>query len=104
MSASFGATPMTPKCGRIGMRTFFEDVVVLLHDRMVDRHAWIVDDLVHDTIRIGLRNPAEVIDRVRPVLLPAGVDLVDRAHLAGLRFSKQIIVMKAPPGRRVAAE
>ena len=23
MSASFGATPITPKCGRIGMRTFF---------------------------------------------------------------------------------
>src|ERR1700726_1488362 len=23
MSASFGASPITPKCGRIGMRTFF---------------------------------------------------------------------------------
>src|SRR4029078_9089229 len=82
----------------------FENAMVLLNDRMVDRHAGVVDGLVHDTKWVGLRHPAEVIDRTRPVLLSAAVDFVDRAHLARLRFSEQIIVMKAPPRGSVAAK
>ena len=71
---------------------------------MVDRHARIIDDLVHDAERISLRHPAEIVDRLRPVALPAGVDFVDRANLARLRLGEQILVVEAPPGRRVAAE
>src|SRR5262249_15404137 len=82
----------------------FQDAVVLLNNRMVDRHTRIIDGLMHHTIRIGLRHPAEVIDRTRPVLLSAAVDFVNRAHLAGLRLSEQIVVMKAPPRGSVAAK
>ena len=55
-------------------------------------------------IRIGLRRPAEIVDRLRPVALAAGVDFVDRADLARLRVGDQIVVVEAPPRRRVAAE
>src|SRR5262249_9316253 len=82
----------------------FEDVVVLLHDRMVHWHAGIIDGLVDDAKRIGLRHPTEIVYSVRPVLLSAAVNFIDRAHLARFRLSKQIIVVKAPPSRRVAAE
>ena len=81
-----------------------EDVVVLLNGRMVDRHARIIDDLVDDAVRIGLRCPAEVINRLRPVALPAGIDFVDRANLARFRVGDQVVVVEAPPRRRVAAE
>ena len=81
-----------------------QDVVVLLDGRMVDMHARIVDDLVDDPVRIGLRRPAEVVDRLRPVALPAGIDFVNRANLARFRVSDQVLVLEAPPRRRVAAE
>ena len=81
-----------------------EDAVGLLHGRMIDGHARIVDDFVHDAERIGLRRPAEIIDRLRPVALSAGVDFVDRADLARLRLGEQVVVLEAPPCRRVAAE
>ena len=71
---------------------------------MVDWHAWIIDGLVHDSERIGLWRPAEVVDCLRPIALPAGVDFVDRADLARLRFGDQFLVVEAPPSRRVAAE
>ena len=71
---------------------------------MVDRHAGIVDDLMHDTIWIGLWRPAEVVDRLRPVALAAGIDFVDRANLARFRVGGQIVVLEAPPRRRIAAE
>ena len=81
-----------------------QDAVVLLHDRVVDRHARVVDDFVDDAVRIGLRHPAEVVDRLRPVALPTGIDFVDRANLARFRIGDQLLVVKTPPGRRVAAE
>jgi hypothetical protein len=52
----------------------------------------------------GLRHPAEIVDRLRPVALPAGVDLIDRANLARLGLGEEVVVVEAPPGRRVAAE
>src|SRR3954469_12538068 len=81
-----------------------EDAVVLLHGRMIDRHAGIVDGLVLDAERIGLRRPAEIVDRLRPVALSAGVDLVDRDDLARLRLGEQLLVVEAPPRGGIAAE
>jgi hypothetical protein len=81
-----------------------EDVVVLLDDRMVDRHAWIIDDIVGDAIRIGLRHPGEVINRLRPIALAGGIDFVDRANLARFRVGDQVLVVEAPPGRRLENE
>ncbi len=78
--------------------------MILLDRRVVDGHAGIVDRLVHDAERIGLRRPAEIVDRLGPVALPAGVDLVDRADLARLRLGDELLVMESPPCRRVAAE
>ena len=71
---------------------------------MVDRHARIVDDLVHDAEGIGLRHPTEIVDRLRPIALAAGIDFVDRADLARLRLGEQIAVVETPPRCRVAAE
>ena len=81
-----------------------QDAVVLLDRGMIDRHAGIVDGRVHDAERIGLRHPAEIVDGLRPVAFAGGVDLVDRDHLARLRLGQQVVVVKAPPGGRVAAE
>jgi hypothetical protein len=81
-----------------------QDVVVLLDGRMVDMHARIVDDLVDDPVRICLRRPAEVVDRLRSVALPAGIDFVNRADLAWFRVGDQVLVLEAPPRRRIAAE
>src|SRR6266849_4293322 len=69
MAASLGASAITPKCGRI-----------------------------------GLRDPPEIIDRLRPAPLSASIDLVDRDHLARLRLGQQILVVETPPGGRIAAE
>src|SRR6516162_2034980 len=71
---------------------------------MIDRHAWIVDGLVDDAKWIRLRRPPEVIDRLRPVALPAGIDLIDGTDFARLWFRQQLLVVEAPPCRRVAAE
>ena len=81
-----------------------QDAVVLLNGRMVDWHARIIDGLMDDAERIGLRRPAEIVDRLRPVALPAGVDLVDGDDLARLRLGDQFLVVEAPPCGGVAAE
>src|SRR3977135_334169 len=60
---------------------------------MIPRHAGIIDGLVNDAERIGLRRPAEIVDRLRPVALPAGVDLVDGDDLARLRLGCEIVVV-----------
>src|SRR5258708_12836060 len=80
-----------------------EDAVIFLDRGMVDRHARVIDRLVHHPERIGLRRPAEIVDRLRPVALTGGVDLVDRADLARLRLGDQLLVVEAPPCRRVPA-
>ena len=77
----------------------------VLGDRaVVDRHARIVDDVVHHAERIGLRHPAVVVDRARPVPIAGGIDLVDGDHLAGLRLLDHVVVVEAPPRRGIAAE
>ena len=86
------------------MRTFFRDAVVLLDRAVVDRDAGIVDGLVDHAERIGLRRPLEIVDRLGPVALSGGVDLVDRDHLARFGLGDQLLVMEAPPRRGIAAE
>ena len=71
-----------------------EDAVIFLDRGMVDRHARVIDRLVHHPERIGLRRPAEIVDRLRPVALTGGVDLVDRADLARLRLVDQLLVVE----------
>src|SRR5262249_22677464 len=71
---------------------------------MINRYARIIDDLVDDTEWIGLRRTAEVVDRLRPISLPTGVDFVDRADLAWLRVGDQILVLETIPCRRIAPE
>ena len=78
--------------------------MVLLHRLVVDRHAGIVDRLVDHAERVGLRRPAEIVDRLGPVALPGSVDLVDRADLARLWLGDELLVVEPPPGRRIAAE
>ncbi len=78
--------------------------MVLLHGLVVDRHAGIVDRLVDHAERVGLRRPAEIVDRLGPVALSGGVDLVDGADLARLRLGDELLVVESPPRRRVAAE
>src|SRR5262249_39326397 len=81
-----------------------ENALALLHGAVIDRHPRIVDDLVHDAERIGLRHPAEVVDGARPVLLAGGIDLVDRDDLARLGLGEELLIVEAPPGGGVAAE
>ncbi len=71
---------------------------------MVDRHAGIVDDPVHHAKRTGLRHPAVIIDRARPVAAARRIDLVDRDDLARFRLGQEIVVVEAPPCRRIAAK
>ena len=58
---------------------------------------------MHDAERVGLRHPAVIVDRARPVAAVV-VEFVDRDDLARLRFGNQVVVVEAPPGRRIAAE
>ena len=81
-----------------------QDAVVLLDHAVVDRHARVVDDLVHDAERVLLRHPAEVVDGARPAGRAGRVDLVDGDDLARLRLLEQVLVVEAPPGGGVAAE
>ncbi len=81
-----------------------QDAVGLLDRGMIDGNAGIVDGLVHDAGRVGLRRPSEIVDGLRPVAFAGGIDLVDRDHLARLGFGEQVVVVKAPPGGRVAAK
>ena len=82
----------------------FEDAVVFLDQAVVDRHARIIDDLVDDAERVLLRDPAIIVDRLRPIFFAAGVELVDRDDLARLRLGQQIVVLEAPPRRSIAAK
>src|SRR5258707_815173 len=78
--------------------------MVLLDRGVIDRNARIVDGFVHYAGRVGLRSPSEIIHGFRPVAFAGGVDLVDRDHFARLRLSEQVLIVKAPPCGRVAAE
>src|SRR5262249_29028144 len=39
-----------------------------------------------------------------PITLTGGIHLIDRDDFARLRFLQHVVVMKAPPGRRIAPE
>ena len=78
--------------------------MVFLDQQMVDRHSGVVDRAVNDSERVGLRHPAVVIYGARPVAAAGSIDLVDRDDLARLRLGQQIVVLEAPPSRRIAAE
>ena len=82
----------------------FQDAVVLLDRGVIDVNTGIVDGLVHDAGRIGLRSPLEIVDCFRPIAFACRVDLVDRDHFARLRLGEQVLVVKAPPCGGVAAE
>src|SRR4030081_101603 len=71
---------------------------------MVDRHSGVVDDPVHHAEGGGLRYPAVIVDRPRPVAAARRVELIDRDHLARLRVGQQIVVMESPPSGGIAAE
>ena len=81
-----------------------QDAVVLLDRGVIDGNAGIVDGLVHDAERVGLRGPSEIIDGFRPVALACRVDLVDCDHFARAGLGDQVLVVKTPPCGRVAAE
>ncbi len=81
-----------------------EDLEGLLRLGMIDRQAGIVDGRVRDAERVGDARPAETVDRPGPVALAGGVDLVDGHDLPGLIAGDQVVVVVAPPRRRVAAE
>src|ERR1700722_18483606 len=71
---------------------------------MIDRNAGVVDGFVHDAERVSLRSPSEIIHRFRPVAFAGGVDLVDRDHFTRLGVGEQVLIVKAPPCSRIAAE
>ena len=102
-SASLGARPMTPKCGRIGIRTPFQHVPVAHRLAVVDGQPGIVDRRMLDAERIDDRRPAEIVDRTGPVAFARRVELVDRHHLA-LLAGQEIVVVEAPVRGGVAAE
>ena len=81
-----------------------QDAVVLLDRGVIDGHAGIVDGLVNDAGRIGLRRPREIIHGFRPVAFTSGIDLIDRDHFARPGLGEQVLVVKAPPCGGVAAE
>ena len=60
--------------------------VVLFDGAVVNRDARVVDGVVNHSERIGLRRPAEIVDRPRPVSLPRCINLEDGDDLAGLRL------------------
>ena len=82
----------------------FQYSVIFLDQAVVDRHPGVIDDLVSDPERIGLGDPLKIVDRHRPVFVAAGIEFVDRDHLARFWVGQQVIVLEAPPSRCVAAE
>ena len=70
---------------------------------VIDAHAGIIDGRMHDAVRIGLRRPDVVVDRLGE-RLARGVELEDRDDLARLRLLDQIVIVKAPIRRDVGAE
>ena len=99
-----GCQPQDAEVRADGDAHVLEDAVVLLDRLVIDGHAGIVDGLVHDAVGIRLRRPLEVVERLGPVALAGRVHLVDGDDLARLRIGQQLLVVKAPPRRRVAAE
>src|SRR5260370_7484486 len=72
---------------------------------MVDAHPRVVDCGMQNAERIALRRPTEVVGRARAMAaMVLAVDLVNRHDLARLGLTQELLVMKAPPGARVAAE
>src|SRR6202051_1497075 len=69
---------------------------------VIHRNAWIVHDVVANTERINLRRPAIGINRLRPFRIEVGLEDGDGFALG--RRINQIVVLKAPPRGRVAAE
>jgi hypothetical protein len=53
---------------------------------------------------VGLRRPAEIVDRLRPIALPGGVEFVNRYDLARLRLGEEVVLLVTPPRGGVAAE
>ena len=103
MSASFGATAMTPKCGRTGTRMPLRTVEILSTVR--DRPARLGSRCrVHHALRIGLRRPAIVIDRLGPIAFASAVDLVNGDDLTRLWLGQQVMIVIAPIGGGVATE
>src|SRR4051812_10883960 len=97
MSASAGASPIVPKCGRIGTRIPFKTSKLRFVLSMVDQETGIVDRRVFDTVRISDAGPAEAVDSFRPVTVASGIDLVDCHHFARLIASQQVLVVVPPP-------
>ena len=63
--------------------------------RVIDPHAGIVDGRMDDAVRIGLRRPDVVVDRLGE-WLARGVEFEDRDDLARLRLLDQVVIVKAP--------
>jgi hypothetical protein len=82
----------------------FEDAVLAFDRRGVDRHARVVDGLVTDAERIGLRRPAIPIDSLGGRGIADGLDLIDRHHFALSWLRDEVPILVAPPRRHVAAE
>src|SRR6516165_7445471 len=81
-----------------------EDAMPFLDQGVVDRHPGIVDHPVLHAERVGLRYPAVIVDRTRPVAALRCIDLVYRDDLARLRLGQQIVIVESPPCRGVAAK
>src|SRR4051812_14380017 len=81
-----------------------QDPVVLFNGAMVNRDTRVVDGVVDHSEGIGLRGPAEIVDRLCPVPLSGGIDLEDGDDLARLGLGDQLFVMEAPPRRSVTPE
>jgi hypothetical protein len=103
-SASFGASPMTPKMRTDRDADVLEDAVVFLDRAVVDRDARVVDGLVHHPERVRLRRPLKIVDSLRPVALTSGVDLIDSNDFTRLGLSEQFLVVESPPRGHIAAE
>jgi hypothetical protein len=63
-------------------------------------------DHVGDAEGIDLRRLAAIVHRLRPILLTAGIDLVNRNDFAWFlaRSADHCLVLETPPGGRVAAK
>src|SRR5262249_23687875 len=79
-----------------------EDTPLLLHLAVVHRHTRIVDQRMYHTKRVCLWHPAEIIERLGPDALAGGIHFIDGDDLTRLGILEQVVVMKAPPGRRIA--
>src|SRR5262249_158403 len=81
-----------------------EDAPMLLHLAVVHRDTRIVDHRMHYTKRVRLWHPAKIIERPGPVALASGIHFIDGDDLTQLGLLEQVVVMKAPPGSRIAPE